>query len=116
MPQIGPDDERIDTEVDQDEELACDEQHVADLDDQAKVMLSTFTTVRSKIQDVLRSEAAIKSFELSIEADRKRLQKSLEAAKLGLRNARVQMAVELEKVDGIGFMKAADLIKEANRA
>jgi hypothetical protein len=113
MPQ---DEETVAGDHEVDEEVTCDEQHVADLDDQAKVMLSTFTTVRSKIQDVLRAEAGIKSFELSIEADRKRLQKSLEAAKLGLRNARVQMAVELEKVDGIGFMKAADRIKEANRA
>ena len=44
------------------------------------------------------------------------LQKHLEGAKLALRNARIQMAVELQKVDGIGFTKAADLIKEANRA
>jgi hypothetical protein len=107
------------TEQDQDEiDRTCDQQHLDDLDDQARAMLSTFSTVRSKLQDLERAESDIKRFELSIEADRKRLQKQLEAAKLGLRNARVQMAVELQKADGVGFTKVADLIKqaEANRA
>jgi hypothetical protein len=94
----------------------CTQTHVEELDDQAKQMLSTFSTVRSKLQDLERAESDIKRFELSIEADRKRLQKQLEAAKLGLRNARIQMAVELQKVDGTGFTKAADVVKEANRA
>ncbi len=101
-------------EVDQDD--VCGQNHVDDLDDQSKQMLATFSTVRSKIQDLERAESDQKRFELSIESERKRLQKTVEAAKLGLRNARIQMAVELQKVDGVGFAKAADLVKEANRA
>lgn len=99
-----------------DEEVECGQQHLDDLDDQAKQMLSTFSTVRSKIQDLERAESDQKRFELSIESERKRLQKTVDAARLGLRNARIQMAVELQKVDGVGFAKAADLVKEANRA
>jgi len=100
---------------DEDEE-ACTKNHIEELDDQAKNLLSTFTTIRSKITDLERAESDLKRLELSIEADRKRLQKQLEAAKLGLRNARIQMAVELQKIDGVGFTKAADLVKEVNRA
>lgn len=97
-------------------EEVCTEQHIADLDDQAKAFLSTFTTIRSKISDVERAESDLKRFELSIEADRKRLQKQVESSKLALRNARIQMAVELQKVDGVGFTKAADIVREGNRA
>lgn len=97
-------------------EEACEKNHIDDLDDQAKAFLSTFTTIRSKIADLERAESDLKRFELSIEADRKRLQKQLDGAKLALRNARIQMAVELTKVDGIGFTKAAELVKEGNRA
>ena len=94
----------------------CDQNHIEDLDAQAKTFLSTFTTIRSKIDDVTRAESEVKRFELSIDGERKRLQKTLEAAKLGLKNARIQMAVELQKVDGVGFTKAAELVKEVNRA
>jgi len=108
----GEETEQFEEEV----EEVCTEQHLADLDDQAKTFLSTFTTIRSKITDLERAESDLKRFELSIEADRKRLQKQLDGARLALRNARIQMAVELTKIDGIGFTKAADLIKEGNRA
>lgn len=97
-------------------EEVCTEQHLADLDDQAKAFLSTFTTIRSKISDLERAESDLKRFELSIESERKRLAKQLDSAKLALRNARVQMAVELTKVDGVGFAKAAEVVKEGNRA
>ena len=96
-------------------EEACTEQHLADLDDQAKAFLSTFTTIRSKITDLERAESDLKRFELSIEADRKRLQKQLDSARLALRNARIQMAVELSKVDGGGFGRVAEVVKEENR-
>lgn len=108
------DEDTIHTEEEEAEEV-CTEQHLADLDDQAKAFLSTFTTIRSKITDVERAESDLKRFELSIEADRKRLQKQLETAKLGLRNARIQVVVELSKVDG-HFVKVSELVKEANRA
>jgi hypothetical protein len=94
----------------------CTEQHLADLDGQARAFLSTFTTIRSKITDLERAESDLKRFELSIESERKRLAKQVEGARLALRNARIQMAVELAKTDGVGFTKAADLIKEENRA
>jgi len=103
-------------EVDQEVEEVCTEQHLSDLDDQAKDFLATFATIRSKISDLERAESDIKRFELSIETDRKRLQKQLEGARLALRNARIQMAVELTKVDGVGFSGAAEVIKEGNRA
>ena len=112
-----PDPASEETEEVQDEvDRTCDEQHVNDLDDQAKAFLSTFTTIRSKITDLERAESDLKRFELSIESDRKRLAKQLEGAKLALRNARIQMAVELTKVDGVGFTKAAEVVKEGNRA
>ena len=108
-------------DLDEPEELEddiepCKESHVGDLDAQTKQILSTFSTIRSKISDLERAESDLKRFELSIEQDRKRLAKQRDTARQALRNARVQMAVELQKVDGIGFAKAADLIKEANRA
>jgi hypothetical protein len=95
-------------------EEVCTEQHLADLDDQAKAFLATFTTIRSKITDVERAESDLKRFELSIEADRKRLQKQLDGARVALRNARIQMAVELAKADEVGFSKAAEIVKEGN--
>jgi septal ring factor EnvC (AmiA/AmiB activator) len=97
-------------------EEVCTEQHLADLDDQAKAFLSTFTTIRSKISDLERAESDLKRFELSIESERKRLVKQLDGARLALRNARIQVAVELQKVDEIGFTKFADMVKEMNRA
>lgn len=108
----GEETEQFEEEV----EEVCTEQHLVDLDDQAKAFLSTFTTIRSKISDLERAESDLKRFELSIEADRKRLAKQLDGARLALRNARIQMAVELTKVDGIGFAKAAEIVKEGNRA
>lgn len=93
----------------------CKKNHLEELDDQAKIFLSTFSNIRSKIEDLARAESDIKRFELSIESERKRLQKQCDAAKLGLRNARVQVVVELQKVDG-HFTKVAELVKEANRA
>lgn len=113
------DDRKPETELDEDligEEVVCDQRHLDDLDDQAKAFLSTFTTIRSKITDLERAESDLKRFELSIESERKRLAKQLESAKLALRNARIQMAVELQKVDGAGFAKAAEVVKEGNRA
>ena len=89
----------------------CKEQHLADLDENAKRFLSMFSTIRGKIEDLARAESDLRRFELSIEQDRKRLQKTLESAKLGLRNARIQMGVELEKLDAPGFSKITDLIK-----
>lgn len=110
-----PDPASEETEEIQDEvDRTCEEQHLADLDDQTKAFLSTFTTIRSKITDVERAESDLKRFVLSIEADRKRLQKQLETAKLGLRNARIQIVVELSKADG-HFTKVAELVREANR-
>jgi hypothetical protein len=109
---VGEETERFEEEV----EEVCEKNHLDDLDDQTKAFLATFSTIRSKISDLERAESDLKRFELSIEADRKRLQKQLEGAKLALRNARVQIAVELQKVDGAGFAKVADLVKEANRA
>src|SRR5574339_214350 len=97
--------------VEDQEEVECSEQHVADLDEAAKRFLTTFSTIRSKIDDLARAESDIKRFELSIEQDRKRLAKTLETAKVALRNARVQMAVELSKLDGAGFAKIADQVK-----
>lgn len=94
----------------------CQEQHLDDLDQGAKTVLSTFATIRSKIDDLARAESDIKRFELSIEQDRKRLQKALEAAKTALRNARVQMATELAKVDAAGFAQAAELVKSKETA
>ena len=91
-----------------------DENHCASFG--ASMSGNLFTTIRSKIDDVTRAESEVKRFELSIDGERKRLQKTLEAAKLGLKNARIQMAVELQKVDGVGFTKAAELVKEVNRA
>lgn len=93
------------------QEEECQEQHVSDLDEAAKRFLTTFSTIRSKIDDLARAESDIKRFELAIEQDRKRLAKTLEAAKAALRNARVQMAVELSKLDGAGFSKIADQVK-----
>ncbi len=103
-------------QVEEEAEETCTEQHLSDLDDQAKIFLSTFTTIRSKITDLERAESDLKRFELSIESERKRLVKQLEGARLALRSARIQMAVELTKTDGAGFAKAAEVIKEANRA
>lgn len=109
-----PNDETPHTEmVDEAVEVECEKDHVEDIDSDAKVFLTTFETVRAKLEDLARAESDIKRFELSIEADRKRLQKQLESAKIGLRNARVQMGAELAKLDTVGFSNAAKLIKEA---
>lgn len=103
-----PDDETTSEEV---EVIECQEQHLADLDASAKCFLATFSTIRGKVDDLARAESDLKRFELSIEQDRKRLQKNLEAAKLALRNARVQMAAELEKLDASGFSKITEFVK-----
>jgi hypothetical protein len=109
--ELGPDDELAT------EEEACDKgDHISDLDEHTKRFLSTFSTIRSKVDDVARAESDIKRFELSIEAERKRLQKNLDSAKLGLRQARIQMAVELAKVDAPGFGAVAEVVKEGNGA
>ena len=97
-------------------EAICEKGHLDELDDQTKAFLSTFTTIRSKISDLERAESDLKRFELSIEAERKRLAKQLDSAKLALRNARIQMAVELQKTDGVGFTDVANIVKERNRA
>lgn len=99
------------------EEEVCDKgDHLSDLDEQTKCFLATFSTIRSKVNDVSRAESDLRKFELSIESERKRLQKNIDSAKLGLRNARVQMVVELTKVDGHGFTAVADIIKGGNSA
>ncbi len=116
MPDPRPSNEDTEVEFDDEVDHTCEKNHLDELDDQAKAILSTFTTIRSKIEDLSRAESDFKRFELSIELERKRLTKAIESAKGALRNARVQMAVELQKVDGVGFTKAADLIKEINRA
>jgi hypothetical protein len=109
-----------DTEHDDDlatkEETCKKGDHVSDLDEGAKLFLSTFATIKGKVDDLARAESDIKRFELSIESERKRLQKNLENAKVGLRNARVQMGVELSKVDAPGFGKVAQMIKDDNLA
>ena len=113
---------RKDTDPDHDGELETIEEtckqgdHLSDLDAQTKLFISVFATVRSKTEDLARARSDAQKFELSIEAERKRLQKNLENAKLGLRNARVQMSVELAKVDPVGFEKVAQLVKEVEGA
>jgi hypothetical protein len=111
-------DEHPHTEMvsDEEEEVACTKNHVEELDAPTKVIMSVFATIRSRIDDLIRAESDLKRFELSIEQERKRLSKTLENAKVGLRNARVQMAAELEKADSAGFAKAAALVKEAHGA
>lgn len=96
------------------EEATCTESHVDDLDEGSRRFLSMFSTVRSKVEDVAKAESDIKRFELSIEQERKRFQKQLESAKVALKNARVQVGVELSKVDQAGFSKVAQLIKDDN--
>jgi hypothetical protein len=105
------DDEQPD--IDQEE---CDEQHVTDLDDGSKRFLSMFSTIRSKVDDLARAQSDAQRFELSIEVERKKFQKRVEDSKLALRNARVQIGVELAKVDEIGFSKILELIKGDNAA
>lgn len=107
-PEQGPHTEMAGEEV---EEVDCKDDHVADLDEHTRRFLATFTTIRSKIDDLSRSESDIKRFELSIESERKRLQKNLDAAKISLRNARIQMGAELAKLDANGFAQISDLIK-----
>lgn len=97
-----------------DEQEPCTENHVADLDEGARRFLSMFSTVRGKVEDLARAESDLKRFELSIDQERKRLQKSVESAKVALKNARIQVGVELEKVDAAGFSKAYQLIKDEN--
>jgi hypothetical protein len=106
------------TEMVGDEEVeeVCNEQHLADLDATTNAVLTTFSTIRSKTDDLVRAESDIKRFELSIEQERKRLQKTFEAAKVALRNARVQMGVELAKIDAAGFAKVSQMIKDDNNA
>lgn len=105
---------QTDDEVPEVDEEECVEQHVADLDAAAKLFLTTFTTIRSKIDDLSRAHSDLQRFELSLEAERKRLQKNLESAKLSLRNARIQMGAELAKTDPAGFTKIDQLIREHN--
>lgn len=105
------------TTQDVEEIVECEKgDHLSDLDETARRFLSTFSTIRSKIDDLARAESDIKRFELSIEADRKRLQKTLEGAKLALKNSRIQMAAELSKLDAAGFSAAAEAIKAVNGA
>lgn len=101
-------------QVTDEEVLDCKLPHVDELDEPTKRFMSVFATIRSKNEDLARAESDIKRFELSIESDRKRLQKTLEAAKVGLRNARVQMAVELEKLDAAGFTNVSKVVKDLN--
>ena len=109
----GEETEQFEEDVD---EKTCAEQHVADLADSTKRFMSVFMTIQNKTEDLARAESDIKRFELSIEADRKRLQKTLEGAKLGLRQARIQMGAELAKLDVAGFSKMAQLLKDENNA
>jgi len=104
--------------VEDDEEVVECKQgdHLSDLDELTRRALSMFSTIRGKVGDLERAESDIKRFELSIESERKRLQKNLESAKGALRNARVQMGVELAKVDQAGFEQVAKILKEANNA
>lgn len=111
-----PQDPEETTQPVEEEVIECEEQHVADLDEHIRRFMSTFGTIRSKLQDLERAESDIKRFELSIEQERKRLQKSLETAKEGLRGARVQMAVELAKLDAAGFSEVAQLVKGKQNA
>jgi len=99
------------TEQVEDEVEVCTLAHLEDLDAQAKQYLATFSTIRGKVDDLTRAESDLRRFELSIEQERKRLQKTLEAAKLSLRNARIQMGVELAKVDPVGFSQISELVK-----
>jgi hypothetical protein len=92
----------------------CGEQHVIDLDDGSKRFLSMFATIRSKVDDLARAQSDAQRFELSIEGERKKLQKRIEESKLSLRNARIQVGVELAKVDEIGFSKILEMIKVDN--
>lgn len=96
------------------EDGACEDQHVADLDDGSKRFLSMFATIRSKVDDLARSQSDIQRFELSIDGERKRLVKQVETAKLALRNARIQIGAELAKVDAAGFEKVLQIVKDAN--
>lgn len=105
---------QIDDEPPAEGQDECNEHHVADLDPAAKLFLTTFTTIRSKIDDLVRAESDLKRFELSLEAERKRLQKNLESAKLSLRNARIQMGAELAKADPAGFTKIDQAIRDHN--
>lgn len=100
------DEPAVDAEVE-----VCNEAHLDDLDPQTKAVLTTFSTIRSKIDDLARAESDVKRFELSIEQERKRLQKTLEAAKASLRNARIQMGAELAKIDPSGFAQISELVK-----
>jgi len=103
-----------DTELDPEEEgeESCGRNHTDELDEQTKAALTTFATIRGKVEDLARAESDPKRFELSIESERKRLQKNLESAKLSLRNARIQMAAELAKVDAAGFSHVASDMKK----
>jgi len=101
---------------DEEDEETCGRDHLEDLDEPIKRFMSVFSTIRSKNDDLVRAESDIKRFELSIEQERKRLQKTFEAAKVALRNARVQMGVELAKVDAVGFAKVSQMIKDDNNA
>lgn len=94
----------------------CDEQHVADLDEPSRRFLATFTTIRSKLDDLSRAESELSRFELSIESQRKLLRKNAEAARLALRNARIQMGAELAKADAAGFSQISELIKNREGA
>lgn len=102
------------TDDQQIDEVECEDQHVADLDDGSRRFLSTFATIRSKVEDVARAQSDIQRFELSIDGERKRLQKQVVAAQLALRNARIQIGTELAKVDAAGFEKVLQIVKDAN--
>ena len=103
-------------EVDEVIEEPCKKDHVEELAEPTKRFMSVFMTIQNKTEDLARAESDIKRFELSIEADRKRLQKTLEGAKLGLRQARIQMGVELAKLDASGFSKISQMLKDDNNA
>ncbi len=75
-----PSNEETEVEFDQEPQEECKLTHVDELDDATRRFMSVFATIRSRGEDLGRAESDIKRFELSIEADRKRLQKSLEAA------------------------------------
>ncbi len=113
MPDLNETTHTEKVEVEDELEVDCEKDHVEDIDKDARIILSTFSTIRSKMEDVARAESDLRRFELSIDAERKRLQKNFEGAKAGLKGARVQMAAELAKLDAVGFGKVAQIVKEA---
>ena len=99
-------------QVQDEEEVECSEAHLADLDETTRRFLQIFSTIRSKLQDMERAQSDISRFALSIEQQRKQLEKNLDSASTALKNARIQMSVELGKLDPNGFTVMTQLLKE----